>query len=57
MHSALRGDRAVANNAYAVLNGAAGSRAYRVDLLTGEAHTTGSFNGRVVLDLGLFLRQ
>ncbi|WP_201272320.1 DUF4394 domain-containing protein [Verrucosispora sp. SN26_14.1] len=57
IHSALRGDRAVANNAYAVLNGAAGSRVYRVDLLTGEAHTTGSFSGRVVLDLALLLRQ
>jgi hypothetical protein len=57
IHSSLRGGRAVANNAYAVLNGIAGSRIYRVDLLTGEAQPTGGFNGHVVLDLSLFLRQ
>ncbi|WP_433309280.1 DUF4394 domain-containing protein [Micromonospora sp. CA-269861] len=57
IHSTLSGDRAVANNAYAVLNGIAGSRLYRVDLLTGEAQTTGAFNGHVVRDLALLLRQ
>lgn len=57
IHSPLSGDRAVANNAYAVLNGIAGSRLYRVDLLTGAAQTTGVFNGHVVLDLALLLRQ
>ncbi|MGW5581474.1 DUF4394 domain-containing protein [Micromonospora chokoriensis] len=57
IHSPLRGDRAVANNAYAVLNSTAGSRVYRVDLLTGEIQTTGIFNGHAVVDLGLLLRQ
>lgn len=57
IHSQLSGDRAVANNAYAVLNGIASSRLYRVDLLTGAAQTTGVFNGHVVLDLALLLRQ
>ncbi|MGC4758926.1 DUF4394 domain-containing protein [Micromonospora trifolii] len=57
IHSQLSADRAVANNAYAVLNGIAGSRLYRIDLLTGAAQTTGVFNGHVVLDLALLLRQ
>ncbi|MEW1585761.1 DUF4394 domain-containing protein [Micromonospora vinacea] len=57
IHSTLSGDRAVANNAYAVLNSIAGSRLYRVDPLTGEAQTTGIFNGHVVVDLALLLRQ
>ncbi|MEU1589596.1 DUF4394 domain-containing protein [Micromonospora sp. NPDC005710] len=57
IHSPLRADRAVANNAYAVLNGIAGSRLYRVDVLTGEAQTTGTFLGHVVVDLALLLRQ
>lgn len=57
IHSSLSGDRASANNAYAVLNGLAGSRLYRVDLLTGAAQTTGVFSGHVVVDLALLLRQ
>ncbi|MFI6133826.1 DUF4394 domain-containing protein [Micromonospora sp. NPDC051141] len=40
IHSPLRGDRAVANNAYAVLNSTAGSRVYRVD----PPHRRGSDN-------------
>lgn len=47
----------MANNAYAVLNSLAGSRLYRIDLLTGEAETTGNFMNHVVLDLALLLRQ
>ncbi|WP_410812169.1 DUF4394 domain-containing protein [Micromonospora sp. 067-2] len=57
IYSPLRGDRAVANNAYAVLNSAGASRLYRIDLLSGEAQTTGTFDDHVVLDLALLLRQ
>ncbi|MFC5922995.1 DUF4394 domain-containing protein [Micromonospora vulcania] len=58
IYSALRAGRAVSNSAHAVFNGSGVSRAYRVDLLTGEAQPTGAFDAAyLVTDLALRLDQ